>query len=83
MTARTIRLNLVAAPMICATLVLAPVARADDNCVDRGFGMRLCRNPDNTLTFCGAGPLATCQVMTPELMPILGPGPLPPPAPAF
>jgi hypothetical protein len=60
---------------------LAPLARADDNCVDRGWGMRLCRNPDNTLTFCGAGILSSCGLVTPEVLAMLGPGPIPPPAP--
>jgi hypothetical protein len=70
--------------VIVIGVLLAPMARADDNCVDRGWGMRLCRNPDNTLTFCGAGILAQCGPMTAEQMNILlGPGSIPPPAPGF
>ena len=69
---------------VAALILTMSRASADpqtDNCVDRELGMRLCRNPDNTLTMCSFS--GFCRVVTPELMPMLPPGPMPPPAPGY
>jgi hypothetical protein len=45
--------------------VVGPQAKADDNCVARSIGS-LCRNPDNSLMYCGVGPLSTCTTIRPD-----------------
>jgi F0F1-type ATP synthase membrane subunit c/vacuolar-type H+-ATPase subunit K len=40
--------------VVLAGFAAAPQAKADDNCVARSIGS-LCRNPDNSLTYCGVG----------------------------
>jgi len=68
--------------VVLAGFAAGPQATADDNCVARSIGS-LCRNPDNSLTYCGVGPLSTCSTIRPDQVNLLGPGPVPPPAPGF